>query len=130
MKGKKISICLNLILNLIGITGSLTLANILAYPLSSYGQITEQLDNFQSNLKSLESKEWQFSQSHDPSNHNSNPNSNYSSNYNSNQQRSHSGENDWPEPIHDNHTYSLILLEQLENRGNNGENSLNWDVVS
>lgn len=135
MKGKQISICLNIILNIIGITGTLTLANILAYPLSSYGETAKELDNFYPTLESLESTEWQFSQSQDRSNHNSDHNSNHNSNHNSEHNSNHhsdhhSGENDWPEPIHDNHTYSLILLEQLEYRANEGEDSLNWDAVS
>jgi copper resistance protein B len=122
VKGKRISICLKII----GITGTLTLANILAYPLSSYGQTPKELDNF---YPTLESTDWQLSQSHDHSNHNSDHNSNHNSDHNSNHQRSHSEEHDWPEPIHDNHTYSLILLEQLEYRANEGEDSLNWDAI-
>jgi copper resistance protein B len=37
---------------------------------------------------------------------------------------------DWPEPVHDSETYWFILVDQLEYRGNDGENSFYWDIVS
>ena len=37
---------------------------------------------------------------------------------------------DWPEPIDDNQIFWLLLLDQLEYRGNDGEDSFNWDILS
>ena len=35
----------------------------------------------------------------------------------------------WPEPINDSPTYSFLLIDQLEYRINNGEDSFNWDLI-
>ncbi len=37
---------------------------------------------------------------------------------------------EWGEPIHDNQTFSLILIDQLEYRVNDNQNTFNWDIVS
>lgn len=37
---------------------------------------------------------------------------------------------DWPSPIGDNQTYYLLLLDQLEYRVNDGEDTFNWDAIS
>ena len=37
---------------------------------------------------------------------------------------------DWPEPIDDNQIFWLLLLDQLEYRANDGEDSFNWDILS
>ncbi len=34
----------------------------------------------------------------------------------------------WPEPVEDNTIYSMLLVEQLEFRNNNGADALNWDA--
>lgn len=34
----------------------------------------------------------------------------------------------WPEPVEDNNIYSMLLVEQLEFRNNNGADALNWDA--
>ena len=36
---------------------------------------------------------------------------------------------DWPRPIGDNRTYYLLLLDQLEYRANDGEDTFNWDGI-
>ena len=40
------------------------------------------------------------------------------------------GEEDWPSPIDDNRIYYLLLLDQLEYRANDGENTFSWDATS
>lgn len=37
---------------------------------------------------------------------------------------------DWPDPVHDNQIYWLLLIEQLEYRHNQDIDSLNWEVLS
>ncbi|NER36381.1 MAG: copper resistance protein B [Oscillatoria sp. SIO1A7] len=37
---------------------------------------------------------------------------------------------DWPEPVNDSKIYSLLLVERLEYRGHDGENLLNWEIIS
>ncbi len=39
------------------------------------------------------------------------------------------GEEDWPAPVDDNRTYYLLLLDQLEYRANDGEDTFNWDGI-
>jgi copper resistance protein B len=39
-------------------------------------------------------------------------------------------EEEWPEPINDSQIYSFVLVDQLEYRGNDGEDSFDWDIVS
>ncbi|MGB7518371.1 MAG: copper resistance protein B [Spirulinaceae cyanobacterium] len=45
-------------------------------------------------------------------------------------QNSNETPEDWPEPIDDNQIFWLLLLDQLEYRGNDGEDSFNWDILS
>lgn len=40
------------------------------------------------------------------------------------------GEEDWPPPVDDNRIYYLLLLDQLEYRANDGEDTFNWDAIS
>ena len=40
------------------------------------------------------------------------------------------GEEDWPAPVDDNRIYYLLLLDQLEYRANDGEDTFNWDAIS
>ena len=37
---------------------------------------------------------------------------------------------DWPEPVNDSKIYSLLLVERLEYRGHDGEDLLNWEILS
>lgn len=39
------------------------------------------------------------------------------------------GEEDWPAPVDDNRTYYLLLLDQLEYRANDGEDTFNWNGI-
>ena len=39
------------------------------------------------------------------------------------------GEEDWLAPVDDNRTYYLLLLDQLEYRSNDGEDTFNWDGI-
>ena len=40
------------------------------------------------------------------------------------------GEEDWPPPVDDNRIYYLLLLDQLEYRANDGEDTFNWNAIS
>ena len=40
------------------------------------------------------------------------------------------GEEGWPPPVDDNRIYYLLLLDQLEYRANDGEDTFNWDAIS
>jgi copper resistance protein B len=39
-------------------------------------------------------------------------------------------EEEWPEPIDDSQIYWFLLVDQLEYRGNDGEDSFYWDILS
>lgn len=40
------------------------------------------------------------------------------------------GEEDWPPPVDDTRIYWLLLVDQLEYRANDGEDTFNWDAIS
>ncbi|MGB3402291.1 MAG: copper resistance protein B [Microcoleaceae cyanobacterium] len=62
-------------------------------------------------VKFVSYEQWQLSQSH-------------------NQTSENVDEEKWPEPVEDSQTFWLLLVDQLEFRTNDGEDTFNWDALS
>jgi copper resistance protein B len=63
------------------------------------------------NVEFSDREQWQFSQ------------------YNNNSSEI-TNEEEWPEPVDDSQIYWFLLVDQLEYRGNDGEDSFDWDILS